>query len=861
MTLSSINVNLRQKIILPLSILLALLLGIAFFIFEHEQLKAWEAERSNLVSQLDRQFDSQIQSQVDLMSSAQEILVHNASLIQAFIDRDREQLYQLSHSLYQEINQSYHVTHFYFSDQDRVNFLRVHQPNRFGDTIRRISTLEAERSGKPAWGLEIGPLGTYTLRLVRPIYKEIHHGELLGYLELGMEIEHTLNLMSDNLGVQLAMLVEKDSIDRSVWERGMHRLSRAAEWDKFKRYVLVFSTDSNLLVELAEHFQQYHEGSDQLRGKSQLLHRHDDEVINFVRLPLGSEQQGYRGLLIAAKDVARSSQQLDDRLIFILQIGSVVTLLFLIFLYLFLGRLEHWYAAQQRRANKTIEEQVLALQQLEQEEKEALSRLKLTMDASLEGILLVNLDRELVDFNRRFAEIWGLQFEQLSLASDQEAIGLVLSKLKQPERFTEKIEQLYTDQHAVSDDELELLDGRIIARHTEPHIISNQVVGRIWNFLDVTKEYRGAKARDEFLAAMSHELRTPLTAIIGNVQLLQSTTFDKDTEQDLLQTIELAGKNQLTLVNDILDMSKIESGKFTIENAPYALSRLLDEIEALFRPREIEYGVKFTVLREYEPSNRLLGDQQRISQIITNLLSNAFKFTEQNGEIKLTVRRDQQELLFEVSDNGIGMSEEVVSRLFGRFEQADETTSARFGGSGLGLFISYNLATMMEGSITVQSEERVGSTFTLRLPYKRSNIQDDEAEKEREKKESSASLTRALSGHILVAEDTKILQILERRIIEKLGPTVSVANNGIEAVEQIESGHFDLVLMDMLMPEMDGLEATKLLRSRGYNLPIIALTANAMPKHRESFSAAGCNDFLAKPFEAIELEQLLRRYL
>ncbi|MBT7307261.1 MAG: response regulator [Gammaproteobacteria bacterium] len=375
--------------------------------------------------------------------------------------------------------------------------------------------------------------------------------------------------------------------------------------------------------------------------------------------------------------------------------------------------------------------------------------------------------------------------------------------------------------------------------------------------LDAEKTKLSAQAKDEFLASMSHELRTPLTSIIGNSEYLQEQKFDS-TISEIIHDIEIAGRAQLALVNDILDMSKIESGKFTIEESPYNLSVLLDDIEKMLSIRAQDAGLELVIKQRNHEPMLLQGDGQRIGQILINLLGNAIKFTEK-GRVSLETDVTDDKLVFAVTDSGIGISTKVIENLFNRFKQADGSISRRFGGSGLGLYISMNLAEMMGGTIEVSSSEGVGSTFQLILPYRRSAQKERSSERGGDK--SGSVLDEKLDGHVLVAEDTPELQLLERRILEKIGLEVTVANNGLEAVKLAASESFDLILMDMQMPVMDGVEATNRIREAGYQTPIIALTANVMQKHRDQFDEAGGDGFIGKPIDKQELIRVLKKYL
>ncbi len=366
---------------------------------------------------------------------------------------------------------------------------------------------------------------------------------------------------------------------------------------------------------------------------------------------------------------------------------------------------------------------------------------------------------------------------------------------------------------------------------------------------------KASHAKDEFLASMSHELRTPLTAIIGNCRILLDGSHGDET-REMLHSIHAAGETQLALVNDIIDLSKIDSGKFTIEQHPFDLAKLLSEVEQMLEVKASDAGLEWVVQQHNGEEYQLIGDSQRIKQILINLADNAIKFTE-HGSVQLSSDVEDKSLLFQVVDSGIGIPVEVQEQLFSRFQQADGSISRKFGGSGLGLYICRSLTELMGGTISVTSEPGRGSTFEVRLPYQQSE------RKVREQANAGVrSLTRLqFSGKVLIAEDTVMLQKLEAYILKSLGVSVKVANNGREAVEMANTEPFDLILMDMQMPEVDGIAATRILREQGHETPIVALTANVMQKHRDIFHEAGGNDFITKPIDENTLRKVLRNYL
>lgn len=373
------------------------------------------------------------------------------------------------------------------------------------------------------------------------------------------------------------------------------------------------------------------------------------------------------------------------------------------------------------------------------------------------------------------------------------------------------------------------------------------------------------EAKGRFLANMSHEIRTPLTAVLGYADLLTDKHLSAKDRDKFTQIILQSGQHLLAMINDILDIAKIEAGKMSIETLPCALVETLYPLDALIRLRALEKGLVFHLQLHYPIPKIIHTDATRLKQILLNLLNNAVKFTQQ-GSVHLAVSLANAQLVFQVRDTGIGIDEQQAKQLFSAFTQADSSTTRLYGGTGLGLFVSKNIAQLLGGDISLHSKVGEGSIFTVTIPCPIGDefIANEAAFAqlwEEQSRQHEAQQLPQLAGKILVAEDNLENQRLISHVLQQLNVQFDMANNGAQALTFAVQNNYDLFLFDMQMPFVGGKEAAEILIRQGIKTPIIAFTANVMTHQRAEYESIGFADILEKPFNRWQVANLLQKYL
>jgi signal transduction histidine kinase/CheY-like chemotaxis protein len=468
--------------------------------------------------------------------------------------------------------------------------------------------------------------------------------------------------------------------------------------------------------------------------------------------------------------------------------------------------------------------------------------IRATLESTQDGILVVSSSGAIVTYNHKFQDTWKIPDAVLDSGDSNRAIDFVLNQLKHPEVFISRIRELEVEKNAKSDDVIELTDGRLIERHSEPQRVHGKSIGRVWSFRDITEQRRAQaelqtakdaadvanRSKSEFLANMSHEIRTPMNAVFGMTTLLLE--MDLSTEvREFLGIIRSSGETLLTVINDILDFSKIDSGKLDFEQTPFRLDHCIEDALDLLAPKAAEKCLQLAYLMEEGTPSTVLGDVTRVRQILLNLISNGVKFTSAGEVVVLVSRREDggaAQLYFRIRDTGIGIPKDRQNLLFRSFSQADTSTTRQYGGTGLGLAISKRLCELMGGSMWVESELGAGSTFHFVIPV----VTTAESLPDR----STVAVAMLNGKRVLVVDDNATNRFILTKQIEASGMHVWTAASGLEALKLLKKhGPFDFAVLDFHLPEMDGVQLASEIRRlpEGENLPLVMLSSgvNGIP--------------------------------
>ncbi len=871
------NEKIKIRILAPVALALVIITIITIFLiykFQKEHILGASVTKGSHVNNL---LNLILAEKTELLSSLNSAIRNDPIIQNAWQTKDRHKLLQLSLPKFQDILQKYRVTHFYFIQLDKKVFLRVHHPTRWGDTIDRLTLQQSVQTKNMGAGLELGPMGTFTLRVVYP-WKI--NGKLIGYIELGQEIDHIISDLHQLMGVELILMVNKELLDKASWQQTMKSMGKTNRWNQFEDLAVIANTLKDMpKLEMAA-YKNYHlqKNNTQQNNLKHISSETGEKFsVNFTTLvDAGQHTVGQTIVLVNITNELSALQKLAYKVILT---PTLIALILFISFYRYIN----------------------------------------------------NIEKKLLVSRQRLLEESGFRETAMSQARD------------------------------------------------------------------LAEE--AAKMKSQFLANMSHELRTPMNGVMGMLQLLDQTTLSKQ-QKEYCRLASYSSELLITLVNEILDLSKIEAGKMELEHIVFDIRATLEDVAESLSEIAYQKSLEVTCLIRAETPTLIYGDPHRLRQVFNNLIGNAIKFTSE-GEIIIRMGIKSTEnheplLCIEVIDTGIGISEEKLSIIFDSFTQADGSTTRHFGGTGLGLAICKRIIKQMGGTIGVKSVLEQGSCFYFSIPFKHvdnnqqnilsfedikdlrillvnssntitellqihdlhvEHLQNNEevinkllanqangekfsvvifdqkstapilelAKKiksindisdtclilltsfghrgdagDAQKAGIDAFLTkpvrqsilhdclagaigmkqqknktlltkhvleehrRSTQAHILVAENDEANQRIVVTMLKKLGYQADVTSNGEQVLHALENKMYHLILMDCHMSGMGGYETSQHIRNSHEtwrNIPIIAITANTLEEDKALCLQAGMNEHLSKPLNQNKLEKTLLRYL
>ncbi|AFL72747.1 response regulator [Thiocystis violascens] len=862
-----------RRLLPPLAAMVLLLfVGTGTLLWKQHQ-KQLARTSTHLAAQVTGELSASLELQAAGLATALQVITADTRVRAALAKHDIERLLADWRPLYETLRRDRNLTHFYFFDRHRVCLLRLHKPEKSGDRIARFTALEAERTGRTASGIELGPLGTFTLRVVQPVFDD---GALVGYVEFGKEIEDVIRALYRPSGSQLAIAIGKEFLVRQTWEEGMRWLERESDWERFPNRVVIYASQGRLPDAFATLVDRAPAGRHPSHPPEREI-AFDGKPWRVSATPLRDAAGREIGALLVMLDTSAEQNAFARLLVLGGTTGGVLLALLLGMILVLVRRADQDIRTQQTELRASREQYELAVKgsndgiwdwdlrenslflspqwkaQLGYRDEE-LSNVFATFEdllhpddkpavmAYIEHYLCESLEHYDIQFRLRHKDGRHRWIHARGAAIRDEAGN--------PYRMAGSHTDITERKRA--DDALHRAKEE--ADRLNEHLAQQTVFARE----QAARAEMASVAKSEFLANMSHEIRTPMNGVIGMTGLLLETDLD-DEQRHFAEVVRASGESLLRLINDILDFSKIEAGKLDLEMLDFDLSLSLEDFATALALRAQEKGLEFLCDADPEVPAFLRGDPGRLRQILTNLAGNAIKFTP-SGEVAIRVsvleeRTEDVLLRFAVRDTGIGIPEDKLGLLFDKFSQVDASTTRQYGGTGLGLAISKQLAALMDGEVGVISQAGKGSEFwfTARLA------------KQPESAHRQLSLPADLLGvRVLIVDDNATNREILMTRLTSWGMRPAEARDGPEALRRLagaldEPDPFRVAVIDMQMPEMDGETLGRAIGadSRLADTRMVMLTSLGMRGDARRFQELGFAAYITKPIRHEELKAVL----
>jgi signal transduction histidine kinase len=731
--------RIRLRVLLPLTFAIILLFGV--FTLGTFRIQKEDQRRENAVAARQTQalFAQELENSSDIMRSTISALMQDKELQYAFETRDRRVLLERGKPLLAEMNRLHGISHFYFHLPNRVNLLRIHEPDHSGDKINRATILEAERTGHPSTGIERGPSGLFVLRTVVPWRSG---GHLIGYLEMGKELTNVAQNMHGLLQAHVIVSVYKKFLDRAQWEKNKPQIGSHIEWDQFPNTVVMDKDISEIPTELVT----YLKGSPITGTQGTFTLSSHNKVTQVTLVPLTDLSGRTLGDLIIARDVSASAHEITRAELAVLGMCLIVGSALLISFYIFLGRVER---------------------------------------------TLLSGRQELESTNRT-----------LSQEIEERAKTEVL----------------------------------LLRAKEEAEVAS--------------------AAKNEFLSRVSHELRTPMNAILGFGQVLETQELTPRQTKAVTNILK-AGSHLLKLINEVLDISRAESGNIAVSEDVVSLDEMLRRAFDLIRPVAKQHEIHLSTSGLATARGQYVAaDEQRLMQVLLNLVANAVKYNRPGGCVQISCEpKGTDHIRINVTDTGQGISKEDLEKLFVPFERL-RAGQTQIEGTGLGLALSKRLVEAMGGTIGATSVIGEGSTFYVEL--RRTAAPEEEQTQDLETAPHSGTCT------VLAIEDNQPNYWLLEEVLKSL-PEVSLmgAIQGSMGLDLAKQHRPDLILLDLHLPDMTGHDVLRALRADAMtrDIPVVVLSADATRESVERLTSAGIQHYLTKPLDVALFLSVVQEYL